>query len=70
MWLHGKGKKDRLILEPGRDHPQQIVPGLLRHKAQPGLLQAQLGLISNRFATVQATIDLYQALGGGSLIPE
>ena len=38
--------------------------------AQTGLLQAQLGLISNRFATVQATIDLYQALGGGSLIPE
>lgn len=35
--------------------------------AQTGLLSAQLGLISNQFATVQATIDLYQALGGGSL---
>ena len=35
--------------------------------AQTGLLSAQLGLISNQFATVQATIDLYQALGGGSI---
>lgn len=35
--------------------------------AQTGLLSAQLGLISNQFATVQATINLYQALGGGSL---
>ncbi|MBP5771409.1 MAG: TolC family protein [Bacteroidaceae bacterium] len=35
--------------------------------AQTGLLNAQLGQISNQFATVQATIDLYQTLGGGSL---
>ena len=35
--------------------------------AQSGLLSAQLGQISNQFATIQATIDLYQALGGGSL---
>ena len=38
--------------------------------AQTGLLGAQLGQISNQFATVQATINLYQALGGGSLIAE
>ena len=35
--------------------------------AQTGLLSAQLGQISNQFATIQATINLYQALGGGSL---
>lgn len=35
--------------------------------AQTGLLNAQLGQIANDFATIQATIDLYQALGGGSL---
>ena len=35
--------------------------------AQTGLLSAQLGQISNQFAIVQATIQLYQALGGGSL---
>lgn len=35
--------------------------------AQTGLLNAQLGQISNQFASVQATIQLYQALGGGSL---
>lgn len=35
--------------------------------AKTGLLNAQLGQVSNKFATVQATINLYQALGGGSL---
>ena len=35
--------------------------------AQTGLLNAQLGQISNQYAAVQATIQLYQALGGGSL---
>jgi len=35
--------------------------------AQTSLLSAQLGQISNQFATIQATIALYQALGGGSL---
>ncbi|MBQ7494201.1 MAG: TolC family protein [Bacteroidaceae bacterium] len=35
--------------------------------AQTGLLSAQLGQISNQFAIIQATIDLYQALGGGSI---
>jgi outer membrane protein TolC len=35
--------------------------------AQTGLLQAQLGLISNQFAGIQATIEFYQALGGGSM---
>ena len=35
--------------------------------AQSGLLSAQLGQVSNQFATIQATINLYQALGGGSL---
>ncbi len=34
--------------------------------AQTGLLSAQLGEVANRFALIQATIDLYQALGGGS----
>ncbi len=33
--------------------------------AQTGLLQAQLGQISNRLQTVQAAIELYQVLGGG-----
>lgn len=35
--------------------------------AQTGLLSAQLGQIANQYAIVQATIQLYQALGGGSL---
>ena len=35
--------------------------------AQTGLLNAQLGQIANQFATIQATINLYQALGGGSM---
>lgn len=35
--------------------------------AQSGLLSAQLGQVSNQFATIQATINLYLALGGGSL---
>ncbi|MBO4906046.1 MAG: TolC family protein [Bacteroidaceae bacterium] len=34
--------------------------------AQTGLLQAQLGQISNKLQTVQAAIELYQALGGGA----
>lgn len=38
--------------------------------AQTGLLSAQLGQTSNSLATIQATIDLYQALGGGSLIEQ
>ncbi|MBQ8051238.1 MAG: TolC family protein [Bacteroidaceae bacterium] len=33
--------------------------------AQSGLLGAQLAEVSNRFAIISATIDLYQALGGG-----
>ena len=33
--------------------------------AQSGLLSAQLSQVSNRFAIIAATIDLYQALGGG-----
>ncbi|MBE6254121.1 MAG: TolC family protein [Prevotella sp.] len=35
--------------------------------AQTGLLNAQMGQIGNDLEAVQATIDLYQALGGGSL---
>ena len=35
--------------------------------AQTSLLSAQLGQISNDYAEIQATIQLYQALGGGSL---
>ncbi len=53
-----------------RDNVTRSVNYLNVLTAQTGLLQAQLGLISNRFATVQATIDLYQSLGGGSLIQE
>lgn len=34
--------------------------------AQMNLLQAQLGLINNRYSKVVAAITLYQALGGGS----
>ena len=33
--------------------------------AQSGLLQAQMGQVSNDFSIIQGTIDLYQALGGG-----
>lgn len=36
--------------------------------ARTSLLSAQLSAIANECATVQATIELYQALGGGSLI--
>ena len=32
--------------------------------AQSGLLQAQMGQVSNDFNIIQSTIDLYQALGG------
>ena len=35
--------------------------------AQTGLLNAQMGQIGNDLEAVQATIDLYQALGGGSI---
>jgi NodT family efflux transporter outer membrane factor (OMF) lipoprotein len=35
--------------------------------AQTGLLNAQMGQIGNDLTAIQATIDLYQALGGGSL---
>jgi len=35
--------------------------------AQTGLLSAQLGQLSNQYAIISATIELYQALGGGSL---
>ena len=35
--------------------------------AQTGLLSAQLGQLANQYAIISATIDLYQALGGGSL---
>lgn len=35
--------------------------------AQTGLLSAQLGQLANQYAIITATIDLYQALGGGSL---
>jgi len=35
--------------------------------AQTGLLNAQMGQIGNDLEAVQATINLYQALGGGSL---
>ena len=35
--------------------------------AQTGLYGAQLGQLTNQLATVQATIEIYQALGGGSL---
>ena len=34
--------------------------------AQTGLLNAQLGQISNKLQTIQAAIELYQALGGGA----
>lgn len=35
--------------------------------AQTGLLSAQLGQLANQYAIIAATIELYQALGGGSL---
>ena len=35
--------------------------------AQTGLLSAQLGQLANQYAIISATIELYQALGGGSL---
>ncbi len=35
--------------------------------AQTGLLNAQMGQIGNQLSAIQATIDLYQTLGGGSL---
>ena len=35
--------------------------------AQTGLLSAQLGQLVNQYAIISATIDAYQALGGGSL---
>lgn len=35
--------------------------------AQSGLYSAQLGQIGNQLNTVQATIELYQALGGGGI---
>ena len=35
--------------------------------AQTGLLSAQLGQLANQYVIISATIDLYQALGGGSL---
>ncbi len=35
--------------------------------AQTGLLSAQLGQLANQYAVISATIELYQALGGGSL---
>lgn len=35
--------------------------------AQTGLLSAQLGQLSNQYAVISATIELYQALGGGSI---
>ena len=49
-----------------RDNVSRSVNYLNVLTAQTGLLSAQLGQISNQFATVQATINLYQALGGGS----
>ena len=36
--------------------------------AQTGLLSAQLGQLANQYAIISATIELYQALGGGSLM--
>ncbi len=50
-----------------RDNVSRSVNYLNVLTAQTGLLSAQLGQISNQFATVQATINLYQALGGGSI---
>ena len=38
--------------------------------AQTGLLSAQLGQLANQYAIISATIELYQALGGGSLQEE
>lgn len=35
--------------------------------AQTGLLSAQLGQLANQYAIISATIEAYQALGGGSL---
>ncbi len=35
--------------------------------AQTGLLSAQLGQLTNQYTVISATIELYQALGGGSL---
>lgn len=35
--------------------------------AQTGLLSAQLSQLANQYAIISATIELYQALGGGSL---
>ena len=34
--------------------------------AQTGLLSAQLGQLANKLDAISATIELYQALGGGS----
>lgn len=34
--------------------------------AQQGLLGAQMAQVSNKFSQIQATIELYQALGGGT----
>ena len=34
--------------------------------AQSNLLSAQLNQVANQFAIVSGTIDLYQALGGGT----
>ena len=34
--------------------------------AQQTLLSAQMAQISNKFSQIQATIELYQALGGGT----
>lgn len=53
-----------------RDNVSRSVNYLNVLTAQTGLLSAQLGQISNQFATVQATINLYQALGGGSIIEQ
>jgi NodT family efflux transporter outer membrane factor (OMF) lipoprotein len=50
-----------------RDNVSRQVNYLNVLTAQTGLLSAQLGQLSNQYAIISATIDLYQALGGGSL---
>ncbi len=51
-----------------RDNVSRSVNYLNVLTAQTGLLSAQLGQLSNQYAIISATIELYQALGGGSMM--
>ncbi|MBQ7442308.1 MAG: TolC family protein [Bacteroidaceae bacterium] len=50
-----------------RDNVTRQVNYLNVLTAQTGLLSAQLGQLNNQYAVIAATIELYQALGGGSM---